>query len=128
MKIDTRPAFNPKLVLLAFASALLVGCAGNPPKEQMAVAETVLRDAESANATRYAPVAMQKAREKYKNAEIAVHEENYEKAARLAEQAEWDARLAERKARAEVAQQALREAREGVQDLRQESQRNTQVN
>jgi cytochrome c5 len=126
MKLDIS-SLDLKLAALIAGSVLLVGCAGNPPKEQLAVAETVLRDAESADATRHAPVEMQKAREKYKDAEIAVHEESYEKAAWLAEQAEWDARVAERKARAAIAQQALQDAQRGVRELRQESLRSTQI-
>jgi adenosylmethionine-8-amino-7-oxononanoate aminotransferase len=41
----------------------------------------------------------------------------------LAEQAEWDARVAERKAQAAKAQKAVQDARQGVQDVREEGLR-----
>ena len=43
-----------------------------------------------------------------------------------AEQAEWDARIAERKAQAMKAEQTLKDSQKGVQELRQESQRTVQ--
>jgi hypothetical protein len=43
-----------------------------------------------------------------------------------AEQAEWDARVAERKAQAAKAEQAVKDSQKGVQELRQESQRTVQ--
>lgn len=113
-----------KLAALALGSSLLlVGCAGNPPSEQMAVTESAVNRAVSAGATEFAAVEMKAAQDKLQKAELQMHEENYEEAKRLAEQAEWDARLAERKAEAAKAEKALQDARAGVQELREESQR-----
>lgn len=116
-----------KLVALMLGSSLvLAGCAGNPPSEQYAVTQSAVNSAISAGGTEYAPVEMKAAQDKLKEAEFAMHDEDYEKARRLAEQAEWDARLAERKAEAAKAERALQDARQGVQELREEGMRNAQ--
>lgn len=66
---------------------------------------------------------MKAAQDKLKQAEIAMHDKKYDEAKLLAEQAEWDARVAERKAQAMKAQKALQDARQGVQELREEGMR-----
>jgi hypothetical protein len=116
-----------KLAALALGSSLiLAGCAGNPPTEQYAVAQSAVNSAVSAGGTEFAAVEMKSAQDKFKQAEMAMHDENYEKAKVLAEQAEWDARVAERKAQAMKAQRAVQDANQGVQDLRKEGQFNLQ--
>lgn len=116
----------PKLAAVALGGLLLVGCAGNPPNEQFAVTESAVRSAMSAGATQYAPVDMRAAQEKWKQAELAMQKENYDEARRLAQQAEWDARVAERKAQAAKAQKAVEDAQKGIQELREESMRGLQ--
>ncbi|MEL7558870.1 DUF4398 domain-containing protein [Stutzerimonas chloritidismutans] len=116
----------PKLAAVALGGLLLVGCAGNPPNEQFAVTESAVRSAVSAGATQYAPVDMRAAQEKWKQAELAMQKENYDEARRLAQQAEWDARVAERKAQAAKAQKAVEDAQKGIQELREESMRGLQ--
>ena len=69
---------------------------------------------------------MKAAQDKLKQAEIAMHDKQYDDAKRLAEQAEWDARVAERKAQAAKAEKAVQDAHEGVQDLREEGMRSAQ--
>ena len=54
---------------------------------------------------------------------FAAHDKNYKDAKRLAEQAEWDARVAERKAQAAKAEKAVQDAQKAVQELRQEGMR-----
>ncbi|WP_263260726.1 DUF4398 domain-containing protein [Pseudomonas sp. RIT-PI-S] len=116
-----------KLAALALGSSfILAGCAGNPPTEQYALAQSAVNSAVSAGGTEYAAVETKSAQDKFKAAEIAMHDENYEKARVLAEQAEWDARVAERKAQAAKAQKAVDDAHQGVEDLRQEGLRNAQ--
>jgi uncharacterized lipoprotein YmbA len=116
-----------KLAALALGSSfLLAGCAGNPPTEQYALAQSAVNSAVSAGGTEYAAVETKSAQDKFKAAEIAMHDEDYEKAKVLAEQAEWDARVAERKAQAAKAQKAVDDAHQGVEDLRQEGLRNAQ--
>lgn len=119
---------NPSRVLraplLAIGAALLLsGCAGTPPTEQMAVSQTLVESAVSAGAPEYAAVEMRSARDKFQQAELAMQEHDYTTARKLAEQAEWDARVAERKAQAEKAERALQDARVGVQELHQEGLR-----
>ncbi|MBM7059896.1 DUF4398 domain-containing protein [Pseudomonas sp. UL073] len=114
------------LAALILGSGLLAGCAGNPPTEQMAVTQSAVNDAVSAGGTEYAAVEMRAAQDKLKAAELQVTDKQFEEARLLAEQAEWDARVAERKAQAAKAQKALNEAQQGVQDLREESLRSTQ--
>ena len=116
-----------KLAALVLGSSLvLAGCAGNPPTEQYAVTQSAVNAAISAGGTEFAAVEMKAAQDKLKAAELAMHDEDYEKARRLAEQAEWDARVAERKAQAAKAEQAVQDARQGVQELREEGMRNAQ--
>ena len=127
VKGSATPLRGLKLAALLLGSSLLLaGCAGNPPSEQYAVSESAVNSAVSAGATEFAPVEMKAAQDKLKEAEFAMHDEDYEKARRLAEQAEWDARVAERKAQAAKAERALQDARQGVQELREEGMRNVQ--
>lgn len=116
----------PKLAAAALGALLLVGCAGNPPTAQFALTESAVNSAVSAEATEYSAVEMRSAREKFKQAEMAMQEKDYDKARVLAEQAEWDARVAERKARAAKTQKALKDASQGVEDLREESMRSAE--
>lgn len=116
-----------KVIALALAtSALLAGCAGHPPSEQYAVTQSAVNSAVSAGGTEFAAVEMKSAQDKFKQAELAMHDEHYDEAKRLAEQAEWDARVAERKAQAAKAKRAVQDARQGVEDLRNEGMRATQ--
>ncbi|MFV0455531.1 MAG: DUF4398 domain-containing protein [Pseudomonas sp.] len=116
----------PKFAAVALGGALLVGCAGNPPNEQFAVTESAVRSAVSAGGTEYAAVEMRAAQEKWKQAELAMQKEDYDEARKLAEQAEWDARVAERKTQAAKAQKAVEDAQRGIQELREESMRGIQ--
>jgi hypothetical protein len=116
-----------KLAALAIGSSfVLAGCAGNPPTEQYAVTQSAVNSAVSAGGTEFAAVEMKSAQDKLKQAEIAMHDKKYDQARTLAEQAEWDARVAERKAQAMKAEQAVKDSQKGVQELRQESQRTVQ--
>lgn len=116
-----------KLALITVgASLLLAGCASNPPDEQLAVSQQAVDSAFSSGAPEFATVEMKSAQDKLKQAELAMQEENYQEARLLAEQAEWDARLAERKARAAKAEKILQDAQQGIQQLREESLRSGQ--
>ncbi|AMB84519.1 chromosome partitioning protein ParA [Pseudomonas agarici] len=132
MKTSTaKSSFNHlhglKLAALALGTSfILAGCAGNPPSEQYAVTQSAVNSAVSAGGTEYAAVEMKSAQDKLKQAELAMHDKKYDDARRLAEQAEWDARVAERKAQATKAELALKDSQKGVQELRQESQRSVQ--
>ncbi|MCK8687040.1 DUF4398 domain-containing protein [Pseudomonas umsongensis] len=116
-----------KMAALAIGTSLvLAGCAGNPPTEQFAVTESAVNSAVSAGGTEFAAVEMKAAQDKLKQAEIAMHDKKFDQAKTLAEQAEWDARVAERKAQAMKAEQSVKDSQKGVQELRQESQRTVQ--
>ena len=116
-----------KMAALAIGGSLvLAGCAGNPPTEQFAVTESAVNSAVSAGGTEFAAVEMKAAQDKLKQAEIAMHDKQYDQARTLAEQAEWDARVAERKAQAMKAKQSVKDSQKGVKELRQESQRTVQ--
>ncbi|MGJ7515914.1 DUF4398 domain-containing protein [Pseudomonas baetica] len=126
-KSSFTPLHNLKMAALAIGGGLvLAGCAGNPPTEQFAVTESAVNNAVSAGGTEFAAVEMKAAQDKLKQAEIAMHDKQYDQARNLAEQAEWDARVAERKAQAMKAKQTVKDSRQGVQELRQESQRTVQ--
>ncbi|MBF8779820.1 DUF4398 domain-containing protein [Pseudomonas fulva] len=126
-KTSTTHLRGVKLAALALGSSLLLaGCAGNPPTEQYAVTESAVNSAVSAGGTEFAAVEMKAAQDKFKQAEIAMHDKKYDEAKRLAEQAEWDARVAERKAQAAKAQKAVQDARQGVNELREEGLRSAQ--
>jgi len=132
--MKTRPANTSsthlrglKLAALALGSSLvLAGCAGKPPSEQYAVTQSAVNSAVSAGGTEFAAVEMKAAQDKLKQAEIAMHDKQYDDAKRLAEQAEWDARVAERKAQAAKAEKAVQDAHQGVQDVREEGLRSAQ--
>lgn len=124
VKSSLTPLHGLKMAALAIGGSLvLAGCAGNPPTEQFAVTESAVNNAVSAGGTEFAAVEMKAAQDKLKQAEIAMHDKQYAQAKTLAEQAEWDARVAERKAQAMKAEQAVKDSQKGVQELRQESQR-----
>ncbi len=116
-----------KLAALALgASFVLAGCAGNPPSEQYAVSQSAVNSAVSAGGTEFSAVEMKSAQDKLKQAEIAMQDQKYDEARRLAEQAEWDARVAERKSQAAKAERAVMDARQGVNELREEGMRQVQ--
>jgi len=116
-----------KLAALALGTSLLLaGCAGKPPSEQYAVTQSAVNAAVSAGGTEYAAVEMKSAQDKFKQAELAMQEKKYDEARKYAEQAEWDARVAERKAQAAKAQKAVQDARQGVNELREEGLRQVQ--
>lgn len=125
--MKTSPAFSPKSGLFAAlalgSSLLLTGCAGNPPTEQFAVTNTVVKSAVAAGGPEYAPVQMKQAQDKLAQAETLLRDDQYEQARLLAEQAEWDARVAERTALASKAQKNLQDSQRGVQQIREEGAR-----
>jgi outer membrane murein-binding lipoprotein Lpp len=126
-KTSLRTRGTLKLAALALGSSLLLaGCAGNPPTEQYAVTQSAVNSAVSAGGTEFAPVEMKAAQDKFKAAEMAMHDEQYGKARMLSEQAEWDARVAERKTQAEKAKRAVKDSQQGVQELRNEGLRQAQ--
>ncbi|WP_437881454.1 DUF4398 domain-containing protein [Pseudomonas sp. LRF_L74] len=125
--IKARPAVTLSRSLLSAVALsgtlVLAGCAGNPPTEQFAVTNTVVKAASDAGAAQYAPVEFKTAQDKQAQAQKLLQDERYDDARRIAEEAEWDARVAERKARAVKAQKTLEDAQQGVQQIREEGSR-----
>ena len=106
------------------AAVALTGCASTPPPtSQLAIAQQAVNSADTARSAEFAPVELRSAREKLLQAEQANLQEEYDRARYLAEQAEWDARVAERKAQAEKARRNLETAEQGTRELREESLR-----
>lgn len=89
-------------------AVFVAGCATAPPasNEQMAVSRAAIANATSAGGAEYAPMEMRAAQDKMDRADRAVAKEDYDGALRLAEDAQVDARLAEKKANAAKAQKA----------------------
>jgi hypothetical protein len=113
--------------LLAFACSLaLAGCASTPaPTEQMAVSKSAIANAVSAGGPEYAAVEMRSAQEKMDRANRAMAKEDYDVARTLAEEAQNDARLAEKMAHSGKAQKAAAVMQEDARALREELNRKT---
>lgn len=102
----------------------IAGCASiPPPTEQMAVSKSALGNAVSAGGSEYAPVEMRTAQEKMGRANRAMDKEDYENARWLAEEAQADARLAEKKAQSAKAQKAVSVMQDDIRVLREEINR-----
>jgi hypothetical protein len=102
---------------------LAAACAGAPrPNAQLAVSQAAV-DRASAEAAADAPVELAAARDKLARAHIAFAAEDYALAARLANEAEADANLAQAQARSARSARALTEVRQGVDQLNDEMRR-----
>ena len=111
---------------IACAAAVIAGCAGTaPPKEQMAVSKSAIANAVSAGGSEFAPIEMKTAQDKMDRAQRAMDKEDYENARWLAEQAQADARLAEKKAQSAKAQKAAVVMQDDIRVLREEINRST---
>ena len=79
----------------------IVACASGPmPADKLAVAKTAVERAEQAQAAQFAQVELTSARNKLAAAQAAADKHDADVAARMADQAEVDAQLAESMARA----------------------------
>jgi len=105
----------PILLLITGACATT-----NPPTQQLTETETVIRQADQIGAGDYAPLEIRQARQKLEQARAAYNDEDYAKAARLAEQAKVDAELAQIKTLSGKAQLAVNELRESIKLLEEE--------
>ena len=106
------------------AAVVAAGCASiPPPTEQMAVSKSALANAVSAGGNEYASVEMRIAQEKMDRASRAMDKEDYENARWLAEEAQVDARLAEKKAQSAKAQKAASVMQDDIRVLREEINR-----
>jgi hypothetical protein len=105
--------------------AILAGCASAPPAtDNIARAQTLVDQAASGGAQRYAAADLDRARERLRQAVIANNNEELELAARLADEAAAAAELALARAESTEASQAAAEVQRSVEALRRETQRN----
>jgi septal ring factor EnvC (AmiA/AmiB activator) len=104
----------------------IVACASAPmPVDKLAVAKTSVARAEQAQAAQFAQVELATARNKLTAAQAAADKRDADVAARLADQADVDAQLAEATARAKQQEQLVTEMEKSLQDLRSETLRNS---
>lgn len=102
----------------------IVACASTPmPVEKLAIAKSSLERAEQAQAAQFAQIELDSARNKFAAAQSAADKHDAEVAARLADQADIDAQLAESTARAKQQEQLVTEMEAGLRDLRNETLR-----
>lgn len=109
---------------IGLAAVVMVGCASVPkPTDQMAVSNAAISSAVNAGGSQYAPVEMSAATVKMERARQAMDREDYESARWLAEQAQADAKLAEKKAESAKAQKAAMVVSDDIRILRDEINR-----
>jgi hypothetical protein len=113
---------------IGFAAMLLafVGCASTPmPTEQLAVAEAAVEQAERAGAAEYAAAGLATAQDKLQRARSGADDRSLEaeEVARLAEQAEADAKLAAAQAQAGKMRAAVAETEANLRALEEEAAR-----
>lgn len=104
---------------------ILVGCASTAPpsarlQEQMTRSSSAIEQAGGVGAQELAPVALRDAELKLEQAREAMTKEKYDRAFRLAQQAEVDAELAQVSALSAKAKRAAQELRESIRTLRAE--------
>lgn len=106
------------------SAGLMAACASiPPPTEQMAVSTAALTSANAAGAGQWAPMELRSAQDKLDRARLAMNDKNYEQALWLAQDAQVQAQLAEKKAGAGKAGKAADELREASRVLSEELRR-----
>lgn len=117
-----------KSVLMLLVGVMLItisSCASSrPPTDSLARTQAAINQAEQVGARDYAPLEIREAKKKLETAKELVASKQYEKASRLADEAEVDAELAEAKTLSGKAQKAVKELRESIKVLKQEIARN----
>jgi hypothetical protein len=110
--------------ILSLTLVTISGCSSAPkPVAELSAAKTALSAAESEDASKYAPVHMDRARQKLKRANNAMAKENYEEAKRLAEEALADAEFAKAITAKSETEQAVNELENSIKVLREEIMR-----
>lgn len=121
---------HSKSRVMALSAAFLLGaCASTPPpRDELARADTAIKQAEQSGATEHAPTELREAKTQYDQANLILQSENEDKypdARRLAERAVADAQLAATLARAKRAETIAGEVYQGVETLQKELDRPT---
>lgn len=91
-----------------------------PPTDEIARTQAAINQAEQVGARNYAPLELREARKKLDEARRLIEQKQYEKARRMADQAEVDAQLAESKTLSGKAQKAVHELKESIRILKDE--------
>jgi Domain of unknown function (DUF4398) len=126
MDILSRFQWHRAAAVIGCAAVVMAGCASiPPPTEQMAVSNAALSHAVRAGGGEYAPVEMRSAQDKMERASRAMVKEDYEDARWLAEEAQADATLAEKKAESAKARKAAVVMQDDNRVLREEINRNS---
>ena len=109
---------------IGVAAVVMAGCASVPkPTEQIAVSNAAITSAVRAGGAEHAPVELKTAQDKMSQASQAMDKEEYESARWLAEEAQADATLAEKKAESAKARKAAVAMGEDIRVLREEINR-----
>jgi len=102
----------------ALLSLALAACGSTPqPTSQIAKVESALQAAELAGARQYAPIELRAAEASKARMDAAMAEEEYERAAYLADEARADAELAKASAEAKKANVALKESQDNIDTM-----------
>ena len=111
--------------IAVLAAGTLAACSSTPPpKEEMAVGRATLQRVSAApNVAADAPIELQRARDKWVQAEKAMTDKDYVQARRLSTEAAADARVAESKAGASTSAASLKQVQEGIRALDEEIKR-----
>jgi hypothetical protein len=114
------------LPLLALLAAL-AGCSSmqTPATASVAVSSAAVDNAAGAGGAEFAPMEMQSARDKMKQARAAMTAKDYKLASSLADSAQADAKLAQAKAGSGKAQASADALQDGVRVLREELDRSS---
>jgi outer membrane lipopolysaccharide assembly protein LptE/RlpB len=114
-------SFKPfKALLLLSAVSMLGGCGGHPPIDKISAAEQALSQANLTEGDTYAPLEMRVAQDKLNQAKAAMNNEEYEKAAALADEASVNAELAAVKADSARTTNKLDGLKRSIDSLRHE--------
>lgn len=124
-------SLSPLLRTAAAAVALgaLAACSSTPkPTDEMAVSRASLdRIAAMPEVAANAPVELQRARDKWLQAQRAMDHKDYKEARRLATEAEADARLAESRAEAVDSARTLQQVQGSIRSLQQEIEHRSNI-
>ncbi|MCB1841370.1 MAG: DUF4398 domain-containing protein [Halioglobus sp.] len=125
MKNIQSPLWRPAMALLAGSVLLLTqACSSTPrPEAEIAGASTALVSAQNQDAAQYAPVAMDRAKDKLRRAQKAMEQKDYNEARRLSEEARADAEYAQAATSNARAQSALKDMQASIDALRGEVSR-----
>jgi len=108
-------------LVVAFGFVALLGCASTPrPDAQLARSDSAVKQAIELGARVHAPLVLREAETKLSQARLAADKKENEKALRLAEQVEADAKLAQVTTLAIKTQRTVDELNQSIDVLRKE--------